>query len=109
MIDFGGSYTDGWVEPELCETVEGDDQGLQKIVSALEDPDANTFDPSEGSHAVKSEEDSHHKGNSGSEKEVAGSPSRKRRREEVSEEKETPVPKMKKHSACGGRSGIVKP
>lgn len=47
IIDFGGSYTEGWVDPELKETIEGDDSGLEKIVSALHDPDGNTFDPSE--------------------------------------------------------------
>ncbi|KAF7541411.1 hypothetical protein G7054_g597 [Neopestalotiopsis clavispora] len=47
IIDFGGSYTDGWVDPELMETEEGDDMGVEKIVNALEDPEANTYDPSE--------------------------------------------------------------
>jgi len=50
MIDFGGSYTDGWIEPELRETAEGDDQALNKIVSALEDPEANTFEPGQTTH-----------------------------------------------------------
>ncbi|KAF2821747.1 hypothetical protein CC86DRAFT_426216 [Ophiobolus disseminans] len=45
IIDFGGSYTEGWVDPELSETVEGDNMGLGKVVSALEDPVKNTFDP----------------------------------------------------------------
>ncbi|KAH0292567.1 hypothetical protein KCU62_g1919, partial [Aureobasidium sp. EXF-3399] len=44
IIDFGGSYTEGWIDPELNETVEGDDMGTKKIVNALHDPDANTFD-----------------------------------------------------------------
>ena len=44
IIDFGGSYTEGWIDPELNETVEGDDMGTRKIVNALHDPDANTFD-----------------------------------------------------------------
>ncbi|KAM0810018.1 putative Protein kinase domain-containing protein [Seiridium cardinale] len=47
IIDFGGSYTDGWVDPELMETEEGDDMGVEKIVNALEDPEANTYDPAE--------------------------------------------------------------
>ncbi|ETS73865.1 hypothetical protein PFICI_14811 [Pestalotiopsis fici W106-1] len=47
IIDFGGSYTDGWVDPELMETEEGDDMGVEKIVNALEDPEANTYDPTE--------------------------------------------------------------
>lgn len=45
MIDFGGSYTEGYIDPELCETTEGDEQGLNKVLDALEDPAANTFDP----------------------------------------------------------------
>ncbi|KAH9884227.1 hypothetical protein F4778DRAFT_763459 [Xylariomycetidae sp. FL2044] len=45
IIDFGGSYTDGWVDPELMETEEGDDMGVEKIVRALEDPEDNTYDP----------------------------------------------------------------
>lgn len=32
LIDFGGSYTEGWVEPELAETVKGDLQGLSRIL-----------------------------------------------------------------------------
>jgi tRNA A-37 threonylcarbamoyl transferase component Bud32 len=38
IIDFGGSYTEGWVNPELAETEEGDDMGAEKIVNALHDP-----------------------------------------------------------------------
>lgn len=45
IIDFGGSYTEGWVDPELQETEEGDDMGLEKVQAALEDPEKNTFDP----------------------------------------------------------------
>lgn len=47
IIDFGGSYTEGWVDPELSETREGDDMGLEKVVKALEDPEGETFDPEE--------------------------------------------------------------
>lgn len=39
IIDFGGSYTEGWVDPELSDTLEGDEQGLQKVLEALENPD----------------------------------------------------------------------
>lgn len=45
MIDFGGSYTEGWVDPELMETKEGDDMGVDKIEEALRDPEENSFDP----------------------------------------------------------------
>ncbi|OAK93999.1 hypothetical protein IQ06DRAFT_235217 [Phaeosphaeriaceae sp. SRC1lsM3a] len=47
IIDFGGSYTVGWVDPELSETMEGDDMGLDKVVKALEDPEGATYDPEE--------------------------------------------------------------
>ncbi|KAF9694092.1 hypothetical protein EKO04_008003 [Ascochyta lentis] len=39
IIDFGGSYTEGWVDPELSDTLEGDEQGLEKIQEALKSPD----------------------------------------------------------------------
>lgn len=39
IIDFGGSYTEGWVDPDLNETREGDEMGVRKIVDALRDPD----------------------------------------------------------------------
>jgi tRNA A-37 threonylcarbamoyl transferase component Bud32 len=53
IIDFGGSYTEGWVDPELSETVEGDDMGVGKVVKALENPEKNTFEPVGRSGEVK--------------------------------------------------------
>lgn len=41
IIDFGGSYTEGWVDPEIAETKKGDNMGVTKIVNALRDPDRN--------------------------------------------------------------------
>ncbi|KAL1862670.1 hypothetical protein Daus18300_008468 [Diaporthe australafricana] len=41
IIDFGGSYTEGWVDPEIAETENGDNMGVDKIVNALRDPDKN--------------------------------------------------------------------
>ena len=35
LIDFGGGFTDGWVDEELVETTEGDEQALAKIVELL--------------------------------------------------------------------------
>jgi serine/threonine protein kinase len=60
IIDFGGSYTEGWVDPEISETLEGDDMGLEKIQAALEDPDKNTVnlglvDEEEDEEAVEEE------------------------------------------------------
>jgi len=44
IIDFGGSYTEGWVDPAIQETAEGDDMGVRKITNALHDPVANVWD-----------------------------------------------------------------
>lgn len=41
IIDFGGSYTEGWVDPEIAETKKGDNMGVEKIVNALRDPTEN--------------------------------------------------------------------
>ena len=100
MIDFGGSYTDGWVEPRLCETFEGDDQGLQKIVSALKNPDSNTFDPSYRLHKVRQGDSGRHDHSSGSEAVVAEMISGKRKREEACEEQDNPTLKKKRRNAC---------
>ena len=35
IIDFGGSYTPGWVDEELMETVQGDLQGLSRIIDFI--------------------------------------------------------------------------
>ncbi|KAF1846718.1 uncharacterized protein K460DRAFT_367460 [Cucurbitaria berberidis CBS 394.84] len=35
LIDFGGGYTNGWVDKELMNTQEGDLQGLQRITAYL--------------------------------------------------------------------------
>ncbi|KAH7222607.1 uncharacterized protein BKA55DRAFT_584726 [Fusarium redolens] len=35
LIDFGGGYTRGWVDEELAETKEGDEQALNKITELL--------------------------------------------------------------------------
>ena len=45
IIDFGGSYTEGWINPKILETKAGDKMAIEKIVNALVDPDENTFDP----------------------------------------------------------------
>lgn len=47
IIDFGGSYTEGWVDPELKDTEEGDDQGVRRLVNGLQDPEHNTLDGEE--------------------------------------------------------------
>lgn len=43
IIDFGGSYTEGWVDPELMESEEGDNQGVRRLVNGLTDPEHNTI------------------------------------------------------------------
>lgn len=35
LIDFGGSWTDGWIERDLAETIEGDLQGFSRVVEFL--------------------------------------------------------------------------
>ncbi|KAF9768109.1 hypothetical protein IL306_014623, partial [Fusarium sp. DS 682] len=35
LIDFGGGFTEGWVDEELAETKEGDEQALTKIIELL--------------------------------------------------------------------------
>lgn len=35
IIDFGGSYTLGWVDAEKAGTIEGDMQGLAKIMDII--------------------------------------------------------------------------
>lgn len=35
VIDFGGSYTPGWVDPEKAGSLEGDLQGLENIMGML--------------------------------------------------------------------------
>jgi hypothetical protein len=47
MIDFGGSWTEGWVDEKLKETEEGDWQGTEKVVNALEDPVDGTMSEEE--------------------------------------------------------------
>ena len=41
IIDFGGSWTEGWIDPEIKETVQGDNMAMEKITNALHDPVAN--------------------------------------------------------------------
>ncbi|KAK2613394.1 hypothetical protein N8I77_000312 [Diaporthe amygdali] len=36
IIDFGGSWTDGWVDEDLQETIEGDEQGVARILKLLD-------------------------------------------------------------------------
>ncbi|PNP86549.1 hypothetical protein FNYG_00251 [Fusarium nygamai] len=35
LIDFGGGYTPGWIDEDLAETKEGDEQALEKITKLL--------------------------------------------------------------------------
>lgn len=53
IIDFGGSYTEGWVDPELKETKEGDDMGVRKLCNGLKDPEENTMEPGEEESGAK--------------------------------------------------------
>lgn len=50
LIDFGGGYTEGWVDEDKADTVEGDLQGVAKIVGYLSNeeyepyPDSDDWD-----------------------------------------------------------------
>ncbi|KAF5642266.1 uncharacterized protein FTJAE_3741 [Fusarium tjaetaba] len=35
LIDFGGGYTEGWIDEDLAETKEGDEQALKRIIEML--------------------------------------------------------------------------
>lgn len=35
FIDFGGSFTYGWVDEDKAETIEGDCQGMERIIQFL--------------------------------------------------------------------------
>ena len=48
IIDFGGSYTEGWVDEELAETEEGDWMGVGKTVEALEGLDGEGVEEVQG-------------------------------------------------------------
>lgn len=37
IIDFGGGYTEGWVDRVLAETIAGDEQGLSRIISFIDE------------------------------------------------------------------------
>ena len=84
IIDFGGSYTEGWVDKELNETEEGDDMGTEKVVNALEDPvnNAQNLDEEEKDELKEEDEKS-----AGSLNELSGRKGKRRRAdtEEVEE------------------------
>ncbi|TKX27475.1 protein kinase domain-containing protein 1 [Elsinoe australis] len=56
IIDFGGSYTEGWVDSDKADTLEGDEQGTEKIVNAVRDPENFTYDPEEEGEGDAAEE-----------------------------------------------------
>ncbi|EEU45614.1 uncharacterized protein NECHADRAFT_80693 [Fusarium vanettenii 77-13-4] len=39
LIDFGGGFTTGWVDSQLAETIEGDEQALERIMALLSSKD----------------------------------------------------------------------
>ena len=52
IIDFGGSYTEGWIDEEKGETREGDLQGLRRIVGGLRGKDEVEGDEDEENEEV---------------------------------------------------------
>lgn len=57
IIDFGGNYTEGWVDAEKVETMEGDEQGIEKIVNILSDPIEGTEDIRSSQEAIDQEKE----------------------------------------------------
>lgn len=57
MIDFGGSYTEGWIREDLADTEEGDNMGAEKIIAALEDPEANVAEEDEEEKVAENKHD----------------------------------------------------
>ncbi|KAF3764645.1 hypothetical protein M406DRAFT_70826 [Cryphonectria parasitica EP155] len=57
IIDFGGSYTEGWVDPEIAETKKGDDMGIEKVVNALHDPKRNVARDGDDDDEVEKEDE----------------------------------------------------
>lgn len=49
IIDFGGGHTPAWVDRDKAETIEGDLQGLEKIVAKLSNPNLPRFGDSDSS------------------------------------------------------------
>jgi tRNA A-37 threonylcarbamoyl transferase component Bud32 len=41
LIDFAGGFTQGWVDEELADTVEGDEQAVRKIIEFLSVKEGN--------------------------------------------------------------------
>lgn len=101
IIDFGGSYTEGWVDPDIAETKEGDNMGVEKVVNALRDPDNNVACGSED----KNEDDDGPKGEKRKVSEDEQPQGNKRRK---ATEEETPVEDDDKseprYCYCGGVS-----
>lgn len=62
LIDFGGSYTEGWVPRELAGTIEGDRCGMKKMAGFLEQ-EASGFsqDEAESARAARCLPDHHSK------------------------------------------------
>jgi hypothetical protein len=92
IIDFGGSYTRGWVDPELKETEEGDDMGTEKTINALKDPEAITYDPGDDEQRSSAERQDRkpgqkRKANGGAENGVEESGPRKHQRSSISKKK----------------------
>jgi serine/threonine protein kinase len=36
LVDFGGGYTDGWVDEKVSNTVKGDLQGIRRIIKYIQ-------------------------------------------------------------------------
>lgn len=102
IIDFGGSYTEGWIDPEIAETKKGDDMGVEKVVNALRDPDRNVAHESEdGAEKEYEDEDKQSQDFKGS------------KRKAVDDEQPREVKKQRTATTSGGdisdRDGTTEP
>lgn len=86
IIDFGGSYTEGWVDPELSETLEGDQQGLEKVREALRNPDDGVASQQSSSDRSRTPDPSATVQETASSLFVTEGPGRKKRHVEVADE-----------------------
>lgn len=89
IIDFGGGYTEGWVDPQFNETEEGDNIGTEKIVNALKDPSKNILASDETDDNPKEKvEDT-----------MIGNNKKRKRKEAVVDDEGTRSPETKAHKA----------
>lgn len=108
IIDFGGSYTEGWVEPDVAETMEGDNMGVEKIVNALQDPKRNVERGSEDAGEPEDGETETQDAVDGKKRNHAGESQRESKRQRRQSTSESTNVEEPTYCYCGGpSSGIM--